>query len=191
MGLQRLLSSGRDHIAVAGKLNEGSSAFDDRELAKHGWTIQQAIRFAVEHLRKQEGSVTVAEAVTALVAQKKAEGKTERYQNDIENRLDRLSEVMPETKIANVTTADLDKFLCELTVAAGTKNTFRRDIRTLWSFAEKRGWAEAKTAKHTGRASTVSVPPVIFTPEDAAALLAANGSGESVTACGVAGSLVC
>ena len=156
------------------RLNEGLSAFDDRELAQHGWTVQQAIRFAVEHLRTQAHSVTIEHAVDALIAQKKASGKSDRYQRDLRNRLSRLVSAMPGKKIGTITTGDLDKFLNELNLAPGTINTFRRDIRTLWSFSEKRGWTSAKTAKNTDRATMVDGSPEIFTPVEAASLLAAS-----------------
>jgi site-specific recombinase XerC len=47
-----------------------------------------------------------------------------------------------------------------------------RDIRTLWSFSEKRGWATATTAKNTEPFKVIDRPPGILTPEHAAALLA-------------------
>jgi len=156
------------------RANEGTSAFDDRELSQYGWSIQQAIRFTVEHLRKQEHSVTIEHAVDALIAQKKASGKSDRYQRDLRNRLDRLISAMPKQKIGTITTGDLDKFLNELNLAPGTINTFRRDIRTLWSFSEKRGWTSSKTAKNTDRATMVDESPEIFTPGEAASLLAAS-----------------
>jgi hypothetical protein len=81
---------------------------------------------------------------------------------------------MPDKKIASVSTAELDDFLNSLGVAGGTKNTFRRDIRTLWSFAEKRKWAVASEAKNTGRALGSCTSPEIFTPDEAAALLSCS-----------------
>ena len=153
------------------KTNEGTAAFDDKELRSYGWTIRRAIDFALAHLRKEKNSTTIPEAVDALVAQKAAENTSERYQRDLRNRLRRLSEAMPDKKIATVSTEDLDDFLNTLGVAAGTKNTFRRDIRTLWSFAEKRRWADAKVAKVTGKARGGFTAPEIFTPEEAAELL--------------------
>lgn len=167
-------AEGQAALEKVKRVNEGTSAFDDRELSQYGWSVQQAIRFAVEHLRKQAHSVTIDHAVDELIAQKKAGGKTDRYQRDLRNRLDRLIEAMPGRKIGTITTAELDKFLNGLKLAPGTTNTFRRDIRTLWSFSEKHGWASAKTAKNTDRATTVDTSPEILTPEDAAALLAAS-----------------
>jgi integrase len=153
------------------KTNEGTAAFDDKELRSYGWTIRRAIDFALDHLRIEKNSTTIADAISALIIQKEADKTSERYQRDLRNRLKRLAEAMPDKKIATVSTADLDDFLNTLGVAAGTKNTFRRDIRTLWSFAEKRKWADAKVAKVTGKARGSFTTPEIFTPEEAAELL--------------------
>lgn len=153
------------------KTNEGTAAFDDRELRSYGWTIRKAIDFALTHLRKEKNSITIPEAVDALIKQKAAEETSEGYRRHLRNRLRRLSEAMPDTKLASISTEELDDFLNSLGVAAGTRNTFRRDIRTLWSFAEKRRWAEEKVAKKTGKANAGFTAPEIFTPEEAAALL--------------------
>ena len=153
------------------KTNEGTAAFDDKELRSYGWTIRRAIDFALAHLRKEKNSTTIADAIDALIKQKEADRTSERYRRDLRNRLKRLAEAMPDKKIATVSTADLDDFLNTLGVAAGTKNTFRRDIRTLWSFAEKRKWADAKVAKVTGKARGSFTAPEIFAPEEAAELL--------------------
>ena len=63
--------------------------------------------------------------------------------------------VFEDKTVEQISTADLEGFLASLNVAAETRNTFRRDIRTLWSFAEKRGWATATTAKNTERAKAI------------------------------------
>lgn len=153
------------------KVNEGSAAFDDQELRSYGWTIRRAIDFALDHLRKEQAGVSMSEAIDGLLAQKAAEKTSARYQRDLRNRLRRLVEAMPEKKISSVSTEDLDDFLNALGTAAGTRNTFRRDIRTLWSFAETRRWADAKVAKATGKARGSFSAPEIFTPEEAGSLL--------------------
>lgn len=107
-----------------------------------------------------------------LIEAKAAAGRSERYCNDLSLRLRRLCAAFKESKVAEIGTADLEGFLGSLNVAAETRNTFRRDIRTLWSFAEKRGWGSAQTAKNTERAQAFERPPGILTPEQAAALLA-------------------
>ena len=171
---------GSAQAAKVRRTNEGNSGFDDRELTRYGWTIQKAIAYALAHLRTQEGSVTIPAATEALVAQKRAAGKSDQYQKDLTNRLRRVAEHFDGKKLAAITTADLDAFLGGLTVAPGTKNTFRRDVRTLWSFAEKRGWGLAATAKHTEAATTSQEAPGILRPEQAARLLSETTDPETL-----------
>lgn len=151
--------------------NEGGRAFDDRELSDYGWTAADAIRFALEHLRKQSSSVTLDTAMKELIAAKGAAGRSERYCNDLALRLGRLCKAFVGKTVAQISTDDLEGFLGSLNVAAETRNTFRRDFRTLWSFAEKRGWGNAQVVKNTERARGIDRPPEILKPEQAAALL--------------------
>jgi len=52
------------------KTNEGTAAFDDKELRSYGWTIRRAIDFALAHLRKEKNSTTIIDAIDALIKQK-------------------------------------------------------------------------------------------------------------------------
>jgi hypothetical protein len=110
-------------------------------------------------------------AVNELIETKEGAGRSERYCKDLRLRLGRLCAAFDCETIAQISTADLGRFLSDLNVAAETRNTFRRDMRTLWSFAEKHGWATATTAKNTEKAKTMAEPPGVLTPEQAAALL--------------------
>ena len=160
--------AGRQRIK---RQNQGSSAFDDRELASHGWSISDAIRFALEHLRTRQKSVSLSTAIEELVETKTKAGRSKRYCSDLKNRLKRLDTAFKEKSIGDLTTAHLDTFLSDLKVAPGTANTFRRDIRTLWSFADKRGWTKARIAKNTEVATASASVPGILTPEQAGKLL--------------------
>jgi integrase len=151
--------------------NEGSAAFDDAELRKHGWTIADAIRFAVKHLRTQKESVPVEQAVRELIETKAASGRSARYCDDLRLRLAKLTAEFGTLSIAQTTTGELEGFLTALRVSPETRNTYRRDCRTLWSFAEKRGWVSMNAAAKTERAKAIDKPPGILTPEEAAALL--------------------
>jgi hypothetical protein len=72
------------------RANEGHSAFDDSELRAFGWTIQQAIKFTVDHLRQTANSKPVSEAVATLVDFKRGSVGDTRL-SDIENRLARFT----------------------------------------------------------------------------------------------------
>ena len=70
--------------------NEGANVFDNAELREYGWTVADAVRFALEHLRSQEGSVPAADAVKELITAKAAAGRSARYCDDLRLRLAKL-----------------------------------------------------------------------------------------------------
>jgi integrase len=158
-------------IQRARRNSEGTRAFDDRELGIYGWTVADAIRFALEHLRKSRTSATIETAMKTLIDAKRAAGRSTRYCYDLVLRLGRLCKTFEGKTVAQISTADLEEFLASLNVAAETRNAFRRDICTLWGFAEKRGWGSAQTARNTERAKGIDRPPEILRPEQAVALL--------------------
>jgi site-specific recombinase XerD len=143
-------------------------------LAPFGKTIRDAAEFYAEHLRQQENSVSVAAAVAELIKLKGAAHKSPRYVNDLGLRLGRFCKSHGERTVASITAKELDEWLAGLEVAPGTRNTFRRDIRTLFSFCERRGYCASDPAKRTERAEAVDTPPGILTPAQLAALLTAS-----------------
>jgi integrase len=157
------------------RTNQGTAAFGNAELARFGKSVQWAIEFALEHLRAVEKSVSVAKAIEELVASKEAAGRSVQYCKDLRHRLSRLGKDFPSATLATITTGDLDAWLTALPVAPGTRNTFRRDIRTLFSFAEKRGYCQASVAKNTERATDEDKPAAILTPTQASNLLGKCG----------------
>ena len=151
--------------------NEGHSAFDNAALAKLGLTVADAIKFAIEHFRRKEASVTVAEAARQLIETKLANNRSKRYCEDLKWHLGKLAAEFEGRTMADITTTEIDQFLNRLNVSAVTRNTYRRDIRTLWSFAEKRGWAVAEQARNAEIAIALDSVPGILTVEEASNLL--------------------
>src|SRR3989442_1172697 len=58
--------------------NEGRAAFENSELKSFGKTVQQAIDFYLAHLRAQQKSVTVKDAMEELILARRASGRSER-----------------------------------------------------------------------------------------------------------------
>lgn len=160
---------------------EGTGIFQNAELRKYGWTVRDAIYFALKHLRKEEKSISITLAIGELITVRASAGRSDRYQRDLRLRLDRFAEAFPQKTIASVTAKDLDEWLSELCdkddperpLSPGTRNTFRRDLRTLFSFCEKRGYCSSNEAKKTERAREVDKPASILTVAQAGALLSA------------------
>ena len=59
--------------------NQGDHVFDDRELAQFGLTVADAIKFTLDHYRRQATSAPVDEVVRQLIESKKAFGRAESY----------------------------------------------------------------------------------------------------------------
>jgi integrase len=156
------------------KNNSGSASFANQELAGYGWSIHRAIDFALDHLRAQEKSITVTEAMEQLIDSRKAAGRSGRYCRDLRLRLSRFAKDFEKSKIGTITASMIDEWLTGLLVAPATRNTFRRDLRTLFSFCEKRGYCRTNEAKKTERAKDVDKPAGILTVAQAAALLSAS-----------------
>lgn len=153
--------------------NGGTAAFGNAELAKYGKSVQQAIDFYLDHLRRQERSVSVLDAMEQLIRSRKSAGRSERYCRDLRLRLSRFARDFEKATVATIGAKQIDEWLAGLPVAPGTRNTFRRDIRTLFSFCEKRGYCHDNEAKKSERARDVDKPAGILTVAQAAALLVA------------------
>jgi integrase len=151
--------------------NEGTRAFDDRGLAAYGWNTQDAVRFALEHLRRQAASVPIEEAIRQLLESKKAAGRAESYLCLLELNLRKLSEHFKGRVISSITTTDVERFLAGLSVRPYTWNTIRQNAITLWRFAIRAKFAQENVAKDTERAKIIDEAPGILKPEQAAALL--------------------
>lgn len=160
--------------------NQGTGAFDDSELAKFGLTIADAIRFTLEHYRKQAASVPVADAIAALVEAKRGNGRDVTYCRTLASRCGKLLPTFERRALATITTAELDALLATFPVP-GTRNTHRRDFCTLWSFAETRGWAQSSVATKTAIAKTVDETPGILTPSHVTDLLSIAAEHEPAT----------
>jgi integrase len=154
--------------------NEGNGAFDNRDLAKFGLTVTDAIKFTLEHYRRQAASVRIEEAIDRLLDSKRAARRSESYLALVELNLRKVARHFAGRMISTITTDELERFIGELTIAPETWNTIRRDCVTLWSYAVKMKLAPENVAKAIERAQSIDSPPIILTPEQTAALLLAS-----------------
>ncbi len=173
-------------LAKQQQANYGTAAFSisDRlraeaaecagRLAEVGHSLTGATNFFLEHLRAQEKSIGVADAMDRLITSRKNAGRSERYCRDLRLRLGRFANDFENAAIGTITASKIDEWLCGLQVAPGTRNTFRRDLRTLFSYSEKHGYCQTNEAKKTERAEDVDKPVSILTVEQATALLNAS-----------------
>ena len=171
------------HLAKQQQANYGAAAFSisdrlraeavecARKLAEVGHTLTGATNFFLQHLRAHEKSISVTDAMERLITSRTKAGRSERYCRDLRLRLGRFAKDFERATIGTITASEIDTWLSGLQVAPGTRNTFRRDLRTLWSYCEKHGYCQTNEARKTERAGDVDKPVAILTVEQATDLL--------------------
>ena len=169
----QLANFGTASLSISEKLRVEAISCEEK-LKAQGATLSQATDFYLAHLESTIKSVSVADAVAAVLKAKEGAGMSDLYLRDLKWRLGRLSQAFPEKRLAEISTDDIQGFLDGLGVGAVTRNTFRRDIRTLWGYAAKRNWARLEVATNTEAAKSTQKRPDIFTPHQVAALLSTD-----------------
>ena len=169
----QLANFGTAALSISEKLRVEAISCEEK-LKAQGATLSQATDFYLAHLESTVKSVSVADAVAAVLKVKEGAGMSDLYLRDLKWRLGRLSQAFPDKRLAEISTDDIQGFLDGLGVGAVTRNTFRRDIRTLWGYAAKRNWARMEVAANTEAAKAIQKKPDIFTPHQVASLLFAD-----------------
>jgi integrase len=148
---------------MAGKAHE--------QLQPHGKTIEDAVSFFLDHLAKLKKSVPLRQAMDELIENRRQSGSTQVYCNDLKWRLGRFCADFAERNTEEISTAELDQWLVGIKVAPITRNTYRRDLRTLFSFCVSRGYSTANPVEGTRIAKDVPKPVEILTVDQTSRLL--------------------
>jgi integrase len=144
-------------------------------LEPFGKTIDDATAFYLEHLQTERGSIPVRQAVEELIANRKASGLSKLYISDLRFRLGRFAKAFGDRTVASITTREIVSWLESLNVGPVTRNTFRRDVRTLYSFAREHGYCSDNPA--ASKATLAKERPkdvVVLSVEQAKKLLTAS-----------------
>jgi len=138
-----------------------------------GDAVIEAARFYAHHRADQVTRKQVSEVVGELIAAKQSRNKSPRYIADLRWRLNHFAKAFA-VDIGSITTADVQRWLDNLKVAAQTAKNGRTVLYTLFSFAESRGYifkggnpvegTESITADNGGKIE-------ILTPAEISALL--------------------
>lgn len=171
----RAEAEGEQLVQRTRRANSGAKAVHDDELAAYGWSVQRAIDFALTHLRQQNGSKDISEAVAALVAAKKGKVGDIRLA-DITNRLARFAEFCKGKTLRQIDGDSVNAFLDSIPHPA-TRNDYRKEIVLLWHFAKAkpREWVAASFDKHeVPRAAEPDKARIILTIAQAQKLMEAS-----------------
>ncbi|HEY3899567.1 MAG TPA: tyrosine-type recombinase/integrase [Chthoniobacter sp.] len=142
-------------------------------LQPYGKTISDAVNFYIKHLEAAQRSKVLSDAVSELIENRKSSGASRRYCNDLRLRLGRFCKDFEGRIATEITTADVDSWLAGLEVAPVTRNTFRRDLRTLFSFCLSRNYCTSNPVSNVRKAKEIDGEVGILSVSQAARLLEA------------------
>jgi len=115
-------------------------------------TLRDAARFYAAHLQAISGSRKVIEVVADLLAARTGDGMSARYLGDLRVRLGRFVQSFGKEMIAGISAARIDDWLRGLGVGPVTRNTYRRRLAVLFSFAKRRGYVTENPVADVERA---------------------------------------
>ena len=132
-----LLNQGKEGATFPSWLRVMAQRENDR-LQPFGKTLTDATEFYLRHLEATSQSVPLDQARRELIQNRTACGLSARYVYEMDIKLRRFCNDFPDRCIAEISTAEVDTWLEKLSLAPGSRNTFRRDLNTLFSFAVTR-----------------------------------------------------
>jgi len=136
-----------------------------------GKTIEDALHLYLAHLEKTKTSAPLQKAIDELIKVRREGGRSDVYCYDLKLRLGRFSGDFSDKTTADISTADIDSWLAGLGVAPGTRNTYRRDLRTLFSFCITRGYCPENPVIGSQLAKAIDSPIGVLTPDQLSILL--------------------
>ena len=140
-------------------------------LQPYGKTLRDAAKFYLAHLKAITGSRKVSEIVADLLAARTADGMSARYLGDLRVRLGRFVQSFGEEMIAGISASAIDQWLRGLGVGAVTRNTFRRRLAVLFSFAKRRGYVTENPVPDVERSKQRETEIAILSVPELARLL--------------------
>ena len=149
-----LLNQGTEGASFPTALRVMAQHEQDR-LKPYGKTIKDAVDYYIKHLEATTRSVLLQQAKEELIANRKSSGASKVYCEDLHMRLRRFIKSFPDRTVASIATRDIDDWLVDLKLSPVTRNTFRRDLRTLFSFCVTRKYCPENPATESSRAKEV------------------------------------
>jgi len=170
-----LLNQGTEGLAFPTELRVMAQRAAN-QLAEYNKTISDAADYYLKHLAAESRSIPVRQAVDELIANRAAAGFSKQYRSDLQFRLGRFAKAFSERMIATITTNEIESWLESLGVGPVTRNTFRRDVCTLFSFSLNRKYCADNPASATTRAKERIEEVRAFSVEQVRRLLAASSA---------------
>jgi integrase len=172
---QRTLLERHSREAVGLSQREMSDFIHARKkLAEYGETINDAVKFRVDHLdRVRRHGITVAQLTNEVIEAKRRDGRSRVYLRDLRYRLARFVQDFKDRSIAGITVDELDDWLRALPYSPQSRTNYRRIIGLLFGYAEGRGIIDRNPIPRTAKPKLIDKAPEIFKVDELQALLEA------------------
>src|SRR4029453_258947 len=167
-----LHNQGKEGVMFPAELRVMAHRAKDR-LERYGKTIDDATNFYLKHLETEKQSVPVEQAVNEVLANKQNAGLSKLYCGDLKFHLRRFAKAFAGRTVATITTKDINGWLESLGVGPVTRNTHRRDARTLFSHCCSVGYCAENPAKSTTLAKIPASEVDVLSVDEARRLIAA------------------
>jgi integrase len=143
-----------------------------KTLAGYGKTINDAVRFFVDHLeRVSRCKITVSQLSAEVIEAKRKDGMSNAYLSDLELRLRHFRLDFSDRPIAGISVEEIDNWLRALPGSPKSRANYRANVGVLFSYATKRRMLETNPVLHTAKPKLPDNPPEIFTVDELRALL--------------------
>lgn len=139
-----------------------------------GKSLIEATDFFLSYVAKTERSSTVKDALQKLIENKKADGKSKRYLEDLQHRLDRFKDDFGERNLATLETDEMDDWLRDLGLSPVSRNNYRRVLNVFFNYTKDRNYSPTNPMAKTAKAKVVYERPGILTVKQITDLLNAS-----------------
>jgi integrase len=147
-----------------------------------GGSISEAVEFYLRHAHVVKERVMVPELVRRFVRSREEAGKSERYVRQLRVSLEALGRAFALTGAGDLTREEVQAWLRSGSWAAKTRNNYMGDVRALFSWAMREGFAARSPCEGLVKTVLPDAEISVLKVDGARALLeAARGNGEMMT----------
>jgi integrase len=153
------------------ELLRGQAIEAARLLGPYDVSLLDVVRQYVHRREAAAKSETTPKAFESFLNAKIGDGLRARYTGDLRSRLRPFAESFKDRKVADIESAEIDRYLRELGVEPLTRNTVRQRLSVFFEYCRQRGWVQTNPIVDVSKAKAPPTMPGILTVEQAGRLL--------------------
>jgi integrase len=165
-------NNGTTALAIPAKLRIEAAECAER-LKRVGASLTEATDFFILHARPEAGAKSLADVVSALLADKERAGRRPQYLSVQKYVLGNFAAAFGSREIHTISHEDISGWMNAQPWKLRTRENYRRDLSNLFGFAMRHGYCAKNPMSRMERATLDDTPPGILTVSEAARLLAA------------------